>query len=1134
MGIRIPSRRMALWPRVGLVLALGTTVGGWVLVRKAEEARIRSAFEAAVAARTALIAQRMTAEEQILEGAAEFASQKGHLSRSEWRDYVSALELPRRYPGIQGLGFAEWVAPKDQKAHEQGARAEGFPAYRVWPVEGHASDPEGFGVVAFLEPLDERNAKALGLDVWSEPARREALAQARDLGAVVATRRVQLVQDEAADKQAGVILYAPVYRRGVRLEDVADRRRALVGWTNIALRMDDHLQGILGQMPEGLLIQVLEDGASGTTSLFPSSGALWAEVQHAWEGTRLMQARTLVVAGRSWTLQAQADARFTASRGGGAHWTFLFGGSLVSLLTFLALGVMARSEIQAEGLADQRLNQLISSDARHAAVIDSLSEGVLVYGEDGRVRACNPSAEALLGLPERDLIGEAFPGEGWKIVDGSGAPLTAEQHPVAQAIRSGKPQALRTLGLTSPGGRFRWLQCSVTPILGSAEGRTFSVVATILDITEQRRAELAVREAEQTFRNLFEGSPNAVSITRIADGRILDANEAWCRLFGWTREEAVGSTFDELRIFAVPGDRIALLEAVRNHRIIDAWPLMASRKDGTHLHASLGVTSMVLNGQECLLTALQDHTQTREAERALRDSEARWKFAIEGAGDGLWDWDATTDQVFYSTRWKAMLGYADAEIGTTLQEWESRVHPADRAAVQEAIQKHLSGETPVYQSEHRLRCKGGDYKWILDRGMVVGRAEDGRATRVIGTHTDLTDRRQAEALLRGAEKAESLGLMASGIAHDFNNLFQVLLGNLELAHLTSDPAGQLVIDRAKLALGRASALSLKLLEFSGGSFTKMEPLELNPLIREVAESRLHGDKLGLQLALAPNLPEILADPKQIRQILGILIENAVEALGPGGGTVTVASEGMPGLSLEEQARGQWAGEIPEGPVVRLSVRDTGGGAGPGVMNRLFDPFFSTKGLGRGLGLPSALGLLRGNRAALQVVDHPGEGMTFRIHLSTERRAERRSSAPSVVNFGEGRAVLVVDDEADLRQVLAESLGNCHGCTVFEAADGVEAIEVFQAHQDEIGLVLMDSVMPRMRGPEAFDGIRRIRPGIPGILISGFSEETGQDLASGHGFAAFLKKPFPLKDLLALIEKVQRAPEAGVDLPLAGS
>ncbi len=254
MKIQVPSRSSVLWPWVGFGLALGITPGGWRVGRRAERARLQTIFEGEVAARVAMISQRVATEVQILRGAAEFVSQKNNLSREDWRDYVRALELPRRYPGIQGLGFIQWVPRRDLEGHERRARAAGWRGYRVRPLAGIPPDAEGFGPVVFMEPMTELNQRVLGLDVWSEPVRREALMRSRDLGQVAATRQITLLQEGPSDRQGGILLAAPVYRRGAPLGSLAERRSALIGWTSIPLRMDDHIQGILGPLPAGLLL----------------------------------------------------------------------------------------------------------------------------------------------------------------------------------------------------------------------------------------------------------------------------------------------------------------------------------------------------------------------------------------------------------------------------------------------------------------------------------------------------------------------------------------------------------------------------------------------------------------------------------------------------------------------------------------------------------------------------------------------------------------------------------------------------------------------------------------------------------------------------------------------------------------
>jgi two-component system, cell cycle sensor histidine kinase and response regulator CckA len=377
------------------------------------------------------------------------------------------------------------------------------------------------------------------------------------------------------------------------------------------------------------------------------------------------------------------------------------------------------------------------------------------------------------------------------------------------------------------------------------------VVAKIRDITSQRQEAQALKAAEQTFRDLFERAPNGVSITRARDGLVIEANEAWCRLFGLTREEAIGHTLYDLGIWLKPEDRQTLLESLNQGQVIHAWPFSTRRRDGTGLEVGLGLAEVTLNGEDCLLAVLQDHSELRQVE---------------------------TDQ-------------------------------------------------------------------------------------------------------RKLEKAESLGLMAAGISHDFNNLFQSLLTSLELAHSRSDHAGRHFLDRAMTSLERASNVSRRLMEFSGGSFTHPEAVSMNTLIEEVAATQTaQGAGVRLHLSLAEELPLVSVDRKQLCRVLEVLMENAVEAMGSQPGSVTLGSELLPGLQAEERQSGHWAVDAPDGPLVRVSVRDSAGGVDRSLLGQLFDPYFSTKAPGRGLGLSAASGLLRGNRAGLQVVNQPGEGLTVHIYL----------------------------------------------------------------------------------------------------------------------------------------------------------
>lgn len=250
------------------------------------------------------------------------------------------------------------------------------------------------------------------------------------------------------------------------------------------------------------------------------------------------------------------------------------------------------------------------------------------------------------------------------------------------------------------------------------------------------------------FELIFRHSPVAMALTRRDTGQILDVNDACCRLFQRTAVELIGRTSVGVGTWA-PDERARVLCGPKAGGRITRYETRLT----SGLDVLLSVEPFTVdNGDECLLVTLEDVTSSRRAENALRESEARWKFALEGAGSGVWDWDVATDTVFFSDRWKAMLGHAPDEVGDTLDEWSSRVHPDDLDATMALVTAHLDGRTPDYVSEHRVRCKDGSYRWVLDRGKVVTRDPDGRPLRVVGTHEDVTAVRTAEERRRLEER----------------------------------------------------------------------------------------------------------------------------------------------------------------------------------------------------------------------------------------------------------------------------------------------------------------------------------------------------------------------------------------------
>ena len=374
----------------------------------------------------------------------------------------------------------------------------------------------------------------------------------------------------------------------------------------------------------------------------------------------------------------------------------------------------------------------------------------------------------------------------------------------------------------------------------------------------------------------------------------------------------------------------------------------------------------------------------------------------------------------------------------------------------------------------------------------------------------------ADAVLRNAQKMESLGRMAGGIAHDFNNLFQAIQGNLEVASMetTAPGAARASVARALKVLAKASVLAHRMLDVSGKGFRRSETLDLNRMVQDCLAGR---GGAGIRFEPAAGLPVVEGDMGQLCEVLDGLVANAKEALGETGGTIRIATR-VQDIGEGDPASGHWIHPpASAGPLVCLAIEDAGSGMTREVLDRAFDPFFSTYRPGRGLGLSTALGILKGHGAGLWVRTAPGSGTTIRL-LFPPAAAPAPEAAADSAPSGK-RAILLVDDDEDLQETLAEYLRETLGYTVFQARDGLEAVEIHRRERAVLGLILMDATMPRMSGPDAFRAIREEDPEARAILCSGFSEEAGTKVAREYGFLEFLKKPFPLQVLQEHIARV---------------
>jgi len=379
---------------------------------------------------------------------------------------------------------------------------------------------------------------------------------------------------------------------------------------------------------------------------------------------------------------------------------------------------------------------------------------------------------------------------------------------------------------------------------------------------------------------------------------------------------------------------------------------------------------------------------------------------------------------------------------------------------------------------------------------------------------DVTEAHQAEEALAKAQKMESLGMLAGGLAHDFNNIFQAMVANLEMAQATTpeDSRGQIYLERLQGGLERASRLSRDILHCSGGDLRRPESLDLAHLAAGLL------DRLGLPILrdLAPGTPKVMADPVLIGRVVEGLVTNAVEA-SSGRGAIRVRTFTRT-LTSTDFSVGHWPERVPPGTYAALEVSDQGHGIEAANLSKIFDPFFSTRDMGRGLGLAAAVGIIRGHRGGVQAESIPGVGSVFRVFLPSPEGQDIAMPGPPK-GPGARNLVLLADDEAELRSVLAEMLQDWFGLEVIPAADGQEALELFDQRPADFDLVILDATMPRLGGVEAFQAMRKIRPNLPGILCSGYALPASRDQALSQGFADFLKKPFTSAELETLLIRV---------------
>ena len=634
-----------------------------------------------------------------------------------------------------------------------------------------------------------------------------------------------------------------------------------------------------------------------------------------------------------------------------------------------------------------------------------------------------------------------------------------------------------------------------------------------------------MRESEGKYRSLFENMLNGFAYCQIIidednqpiDWVYLDVNEAFEKITCLKKEAVIGKKVTE----AIPGIKEDCPE------LFDIYGKVALTEEEARFEIYLDTLKawfsvIAFSPQKGYFVAVFDNiTERKKAEIDLQKSEEQYRRLVENVPGILYSFSNKRGGTYYSSRVEQILGYSASKLYKNPFLWHDSIHPDDLEKFDKSIKECASGKS--FDLEYRIRDAAGNWHWFHDRSIGIRIADDD--VNIEGLSVDLTDQKKAleekehlESQLRQAQKMEAIGTLAGGIAHDFNNILAAISGYSELWLTDETCAENEARDYFKQILvgtDRAKDLVKQILTFSRQDEQELRPARINIIIKEalklIRASIPKTIDIRSDIAAAPIT--IQADVIQIHQVLMNLCANAAYVMREKGGTLEI---NLYVKELESDAIPVQHKEIEPGQYAQMTVRDTGPGIDPEIIERIFDPFFTTKPKdeGSGLGLAVAHGIVRNHGGTITVFSETGKGTIFKVLLPVipkDSDEGLKGEEASLIQFS-GRRIMLVDDEEMIVYTLAKNLRNL-GCHVITRKSSLEALKIFRAKPDTFDLVITDQTMPGLTGAALAKKILKIRPDIPIILCTGYSDLISESEAKKLGIREFLMKPVKLKQMI---------------------
>ena len=755
---------------------------------------------------------------------------------------------------------------------------------------------------------------------------------------------------------------------------------------------------------------------------------------------------------------------------------------------------------------------LEESEKKYRQLVELAQEGIWVIDKDSKTVFVNPSMAKMLGYSSDEMHGKhlfSFMDE--KVIELAEKKLNRrkngvkEQHDFEFIHKDGHPV---------------FTTIETAPILDK-EGHYNGAIAGVINITGRKKVEKELRMSQMNLSALIENTEGSIwSVDR--EYRLIVGNSAFQNNISSVRGQSFSpgdcvladefsTAIDDWRGYydrALNGERF-IIESKRQF-------LDKSRDMEYRFNPIQGIDGVVGG----VTVFANDITERKQAEKELYESEKKYRTTAETMPGIVYKCNTDWTFTFTSDGIEDLTGYPASDfIDSKVRSYESIMNKEDTKVIIQTVGEAIGKKEPLYSIEYRIANKDGSTRWVYD-SVRINYKEDGEVDYFEGVILDITDRKNLETLLQQSQKMDALGTLAGGIAHEFNNILGIIIGNAELGYddVPDWNPAKSCLEEIKTASLRAKDVVRQILSFTRKTSGERKPIQITTIVKEVLKLIHATIPAGIQINqnILCDTEHVLGNPTEINQILLNLFSNASKAMPKEKGVIDVTLEP---IALDEDSTAENT-DLFTGDYIKLTVADDGTGIDPVIQDKVFDPYFTTKGVGEGTGMGLAIvyGLVKKHDGAITLTSEVGQGTTVEILLPVvEGKVEEASVETDSMPTGTER-ILFVDDEPSLADMVRQMLTQL-GYDVMAQTSSQKALDLFKEEPDRFDLVITDMAMPEMAGDELAKKLINIRSDIPIILSSGHSERMDEDKAHQLGIQAYLMKPILKRNLSKTVRNV---------------